>query len=252
MVDAYLDDLMKDTAEGKRLLEQVRKFYGPSFRVVLIGGPNSLFEFDVVSPSAPAAIIHLGTDSARQTEALAHELYHLSLPLDGYPIIHTVCGDSGYVPGSLGRHANEVQHLIFISRYLSAGFELDKFLTEPARTGYVPAATPNPTHDDTLRFVREDYFGLKIAFALGYSNAPVDLTACRSVGDAHYPGFSAIAGRLDAWFSKVGFADSSNYVDAIVELARILELPLKAVRFCTLEARKDHVPAIIVEDFRPI
>lgn len=243
--DFALDDLVRDNTAAKRLLGQVRTFFGPGFNAQLIPGSTSLFKFDVWEPP-PSATILLAQDSSRMIEALVHELFHLWLPTCGYPILYNFEHAADYQPQTLAGAINEVQHLIFIRHYLSAGFDLDKFLANPAKVGYAPA--PPANRGDALRFVQQDYFGLKVALALGYSNASYDLVSFRRAADESGQPISTMTDALDAWFQKREYADQNSYTRSIAELIAILKLPLTSLQFCTLEGRDGASPTVILQE----
>lgn len=244
-----LDELVTNSSAAARLLKQVKEFYGPGFSAEFVDGAVSRFTYDVWTNDSAAASVFIAWQSARRIEASVHELHHLRLPVQGFPLLHTMEEGTGYAPRTLAWIFNEVQHMIFIDNYRGDGFRLDKFLANPPASGYVPAVPT--TSDGVLAFMLE-YFGLKVAFELGYQNAMTDLAAWRTAAGVSGLPLFRLADELDGWFRTAGFRISSTYEDSIVTLIRILGVPLKTVRFCTLTARSDGAPSITLLDLRTI
>jgi len=221
-----------------RLYEQVREFFGD--RLSLEGRIDRKHSGFIVTPSNNppgfhSASIRLVTTSGNIPAAIAHELLHGKLVMDGFCVLGDLLPHSLEVIGPRKNCLNAwnaIQHEIFFDEFLSLGFDRNEFIQ-------LTSALSNP-EEETRELVRLRNEGvpMRLLRPIWWGNFFRNLISSRHVADASlvaegytqlgpsvFPEFAEDCSRIMRWISCGDFRSPERAARALNELLPILGLP---------------------------
>lgn len=266
MTIEYAREAFKEFAAGRALLDEVVAFYGPSF-VIEIGDSAKLeshFSIDCDHQSLlverAAIFLHRGE---REKEALMHELFHLALPVRGYPIINSFNpaptpqawldeSDVATIHDSLKVTTNIAQHLIFFDEYIQAGLAASKFVANHITASHYRGRTNRYKGAEFApgkMWIEQDwwsieYFRALAASKLGDQGALEVSEKVGKYGPRLLPTFKSTRGQIREWVEQKARLNQSSYATSMAELFAIFGLPIK-LQFCRLARNQSGPPTLV-------
>jgi hypothetical protein len=180
--------------------------------------------------------IQLQTGTDRSTEALAHELLHLRLPMLGFPL-----GEWVEIPFPLDPYAGEflgmgqwvlnlIQHEINFQSFSAMGFDKKHFLTplvEPVDSRKRRKPEPQMGYPGEIDFPRCCIEYLRYVFIARHGGHQDFGRYAQDVldwGSRLHPELKPTVAEISRWFEEKAFKDPSQYprqVNGLLELMRV-------------------------------
>jgi hypothetical protein len=258
-MQAYLDRQFADARfdRVRELLEEVRAFYGPAFRVNLRGTPDGVSSFRLPTvegggarPSLEAHI-DLNTTTDRVPAAACHELLHLALPARGFPVprgLMTTADskDDADITELINQTINVVQQDIFFDEFLARGLPANQFLSPQKIISYKEQAKHLMKETGWRRSALWPlwYLDLRLRVTQGDPRAEGLLRACTIQGSKALPDFADRAAAVQHWINARDHFGADTYACAINSLFEMVGLPA-SVQFRKLERVEGEGPRLI-------
>jgi hypothetical protein len=244
-------------AEAQKLAREVITFYGDAF--IYREDPSQVSSQSVVWVPADTlefeyASITLDSDSGRETEALAHEILHLSHVMRGQPFeaIFPPDSDSDFRNywGSRNSIAGAVQHEMFVDEFVKLGFDRSKFLTRIGSPDYETLATRhnalirlNPLLAAQTSVVwSEMYLLFWMAARHGYDQAQAIAEETLTWGTRVHAELPDMVPQLRQWVLDGRFRDFERYPAELNDLYQLMKIP-RATSWVVLKASQSG-PAV--------
>ena len=227
--------------EAAGLAARICDFYGDALQYREDAAlESSRYAIDLQhEPVALRAVrIELLLGTRRTTEALLHELLHLGIPMQGYPM-----GERFWMPDELGSYAhyvtsvhpivgNLLEHELMIDSFLDLGFTKENFLgclsPPPDYEGLASGVWPTLCCREDIGFSWWclEYFRHWVSMRHSAEDE-AEAYADRALywGSRVYPGLGRTAKQIRKLIESEALRDSTRYPFHVNELLRFMKLP---------------------------
>jgi hypothetical protein len=248
-----------DYPKARELASQVAAFYGPAFQFeenADLSSSHSVVSVSGDSLSFEHAFIALDADSGRETEALAHEVLHISQIMRGLPfepsLTPAASGDFRTHWSTRNSLAAAVQHEIFVEEYVNLGFDRQKFLTRASAPDYENLARRHRAlialnaslAGPTSTMWSEMYMLFWMAARHGYDDAGAIAQETLRWGGELYPQLPGMAAAMREWVADGRFRDFRNYPRELDRLYAWAGIPA-ASQWVTLRTSSSGQPVAV-------
>jgi hypothetical protein len=215
------------------LYESIRAFLGNTLHVLpAILGMESSCTFYGLIPKPANISLFLDTNDNNIPAALAHELLHIKMAVDGFPV--RCIPDPEITDATVFRHRirinNGLGHLVFHDEFLAMGFRSEEFVADFAREGDPSEGKRAALEDLRLGrpFVRGHwltwYLTELISHQFGWPNRA---NGVLEAGRQLFPDrMDADSKWIRIWLARSDFRSPYRYLSSVNELFSRLEFPL--------------------------
>lgn len=260
--DDFIDKLLENVPDGKSLLAEVRDFYGPALSIVRHDEDDGVshFHIDVGAGSLQfrGATIELNTTSSRAKAGAMHELFHLHLPIKGFPVLDGFKANQDIdesliekISEAINSVMNVTQHYVFLEEFLAAGFPLSDFLA-PSKNFFDYEAEARkkdkfiipPGSDWWLAsWWLVEYFSAQSGIPHGVVAAEDKTRHIMKYGMRVIPSLKSSAASIQRLLETKSFSSPQGYAEFVAQLWGLLKFPLTP-KFVRLSAKKGAPPTV--------